>query len=276
MPTFFDSTADAAEASEALRGLAHASRGFDQPAEMYGVIGDLSSGMRSLRQSLNQIADVHERKAAHAFNDAGSHEAGVRDAFAAAEELRQAANLVDRAHDRLAEGFIAAGRIAWHPEPAVEEAAPSRWVSVVFLQGEEAARPWRILGELGHVNAVDFLAQWDYGDETTQAALENGYVYDEPGEGTNDRVAISGDYALVVNPHVGYLSLLRRYTEPRAEPQDTEQIEPEPVQGGPELLVSYSLPGAPERADVPAAKRDGSWFEPAKITAVKQSRGLVL
>ena len=29
MPTFFDSTADAAEASEALRGLAYASRGFD-------------------------------------------------------------------------------------------------------------------------------------------------------------------------------------------------------------------------------------------------------
>ena len=67
MPTFFDSTADAAEASEALRGLAHASRGFDQPAEMYGVIGDLSSGMRSLRQALDQIADVHERKAAHAL-----------------------------------------------------------------------------------------------------------------------------------------------------------------------------------------------------------------
>ena len=89
MPTFFDSTADAAEASEALRGLAHASRGFDQPAEMYGVIGDLSSGMRSLRQALDQIADVHERKAAHAFNDAGSHEAGVREALAAAEELRQ-------------------------------------------------------------------------------------------------------------------------------------------------------------------------------------------
>ncbi|MBP0645072.1 hypothetical protein J8J17_25090, partial [Mycobacterium tuberculosis] len=83
-----------------------------------------SSGLRSLRQALDQIADVHERKAAHAFNDAGSHEAGVREALAAAEELRQAANLVDRAHDRLAEGFIAAGRIAWHPEPAVEEVMP--------------------------------------------------------------------------------------------------------------------------------------------------------
>lgn len=35
MPTFFDST-DAAEVSEALRGLAHASRTFDQPVQMYG------------------------------------------------------------------------------------------------------------------------------------------------------------------------------------------------------------------------------------------------
>jgi hypothetical protein len=48
------------------------------------------------------------------------------------------------------------------------------------------------------------------------------------------------------------------------------------MQDGPELLVSYSSPGAPKRTDVPTSKRDGSWFEPAKITAVKQSRGLVL
>jgi hypothetical protein len=275
MPTFFDSTADAAEASEALRGLAHASRAFDQPAQMYGVIGDLSLGMRSLRQVLDQIADVHERKAAHAFNDDGNHDAGVRDALAAAEELRQAASLVDRAYDRLAEGFISAGRIAWHPDPAVEEAAPSRWVNVVFLQGDEADRPLRILGELGHVDAVDYLAQWDCGDETTEAALENGYVYDEPGEGTNDQVAISGDYALVVNPHIGYVSLLRRYTEPDRG-QEADQTGPSPTRDGPELLVSYSSPGAPKRADLPASKWDGSWFEPAKITAVKQARGLGL
>jgi hypothetical protein len=276
MPTFFDSTADAAEASEALRGLAHASRAFDQPAQMYGVIGDLSLGMRSLRQVLDQIADVHERKAAHAFNDDGNHDAGVRDALAAAEELRQAASLVDRAYDRLAEGFISAGRIAWHPDPAVEEAAPSRWVNVVFLQGDEADRPLRILGELGHVDAVDYLAQWDCGDETTEAALENGYVYDEPGEGTNDQVAISGDYALVVNPHIGYVSLLRRYTEPGTEAQEADQTGPSSMRDGPELLVSYSSPGAPKRTDLPASKWDGSWFEPAKIAAVKRARGLGL
>lgn len=144
---------------------------------------------------------------------------------------------------------------------------------MVFLQGEEAERPLRIFGELGHVDAVDLLTQWDYGDETTQAALENGYVYDEPGQGTNGRVVLSGDYALVVNPHVGYASLLRRYTEPEAQPQDAEQVGPAPVQGGPELLVSYSSPGAPKRADIPAAKREASWFEPAKITAAKQTRG---
>ena len=79
-----------------------------------------------------------------------------------------------------------------------------------------------------------------------------------------------------MNSHVGYVSLLRCYTEPEAETGGAESIKPEPVQGGPELLVSYSSPGAPERADVPTAKRDGSWFEPAKIAAVKQARGLVL
>ena len=274
MPTFFDSTADAAEASEALRGLAHASRTFDQPAQMYGVIGELSSGLRSLHQVLEQLADVHERKAAHAFNDDGNHAAGVRDALTTAEELRHSARLVDQAYDRLAEGFIAAGRIAWHPEPAVDETAPSRWINVVFLQGDEADRPLRILGELGHVDAVDYLAQWDYGEETTQAALENGYVYDDPGQGTNDRVMLAGVYALVVNPHVGYVSLLRRHPERDASAEAID--EPSPTRDGPELLVSYSSPGASERRDVPTSKQGRSWFEPAKITAVRESRGLGL
>ena len=81
MPTYDNSTIDAAEASDALRGLAHASRVFDQPAEMYGVIGDLSSAMRSLHQVLDQLATNHENRAACAFNDDGNHDAGVQDAL---------------------------------------------------------------------------------------------------------------------------------------------------------------------------------------------------
>lgn len=59
MPTFFDPVADAGEASEALRGLAHASREFEHPQDMYGVLGDLLSGVRSLRQVLDQLATAH-------------------------------------------------------------------------------------------------------------------------------------------------------------------------------------------------------------------------
>ena len=159
MLTFFDSTADAAEAAEAVQGLAYTSRGFVQPAQMYGVIGDLSSGMRSLRQVLDQIADIHERKAVYAFNDDGSHKAGLRDALTAAEELRRAANLVDRAYDRLAEGFVAAGRIAWHGDPAGEESVSSRWVGVVFLQGDEVDRALSFLDESGPADAMDYLTR---------------------------------------------------------------------------------------------------------------------
>ena len=56
MPTFNSPTADAAEASEALRGLAHASRVLENPADTYPVLGDLLAGVRSLRQVLDQLA----------------------------------------------------------------------------------------------------------------------------------------------------------------------------------------------------------------------------
>ncbi len=67
--------------------MAYASRGFDEPAQMYRVIGELSAAMRSLRQVLDQLADVHERETERAFDDAGGHEAGVRDALAVATEF---------------------------------------------------------------------------------------------------------------------------------------------------------------------------------------------
>jgi hypothetical protein len=51
--------ADAAEASAALRGLAHATRTFESPADTHPVIGDLLAGVRSLRQVLDQLAAAH-------------------------------------------------------------------------------------------------------------------------------------------------------------------------------------------------------------------------
>lgn len=215
MPTFTDPTADAAEASQALRGLAHASRTFERPAEMYGVIGDLSSGIRSLRQSLEQLADVHERKAAYAFDDDGNHETGVRDALAAAEELRECALLVDRADDRLSAGFTAAGRIAWHPEPApkpVAEEPVQQWISVVFLQGDEADEVLDLIDAQGIDAAFEHLAGYDYGDETVEAAIANGHVYDQPQAGAADRTATQDVYTLTYSSLLGHVGLYREAT----------------------------------------------------------------
>jgi hypothetical protein len=78
MPTFDDPLADAAEASAALRGLAHATRTFESPADTHPVIGDLLAGVRSLRQVLDQLAAAHISARARAHDDAGNQAAGPR------------------------------------------------------------------------------------------------------------------------------------------------------------------------------------------------------
>lgn len=257
MPTYDNPTVDAAEASDALRGLAHASRVFDQPAEMYGVIGDLSSAMRSLHQVLDQLATNHENRAAFAFNDDGSHDAGVRDALTAADELRQAARLLDQSYDRLATGFVAAGRIAWHHEPAPEAATPGaidrKWVSVVFMQGDDADEVLDTIDTHGTEAAVEYLSGWDYGEETTSAAIANQATYDAIPAGPLDKVAEHGIYTLIYNPFMGHVGLFRHPT-----------VEEEPATPAPEP--------APRRQVV----RDASWYQPVRRPDATHSRGLGL
>lgn len=128
MPTFDDPMKDAAEASAALRGLAHATRAMPEPADTYPVIGDLLAGVRSLRQVLDQLARAHMDHRTVAFDDAGDQAAGAASALAAADELHQAATLLDTVEWRLDAASQHSGRIAWHP------AAPQiRMVSVLTV-----------------------------------------------------------------------------------------------------------------------------------------------
>lgn len=127
MPTFYDPGADAGEASEALRALAYESRRFEHPQDMYGVVGDLLSGVRSLRQLLDQIATAHASNRSLAFDDSGDHSPGSRDALAAADELHQAATFIDQAEERLNSAMSAAGRIVWHAEPSANPIPFQRW-----------------------------------------------------------------------------------------------------------------------------------------------------
>lgn len=125
MPTFDDPLADATEASAALRGPAHATRTLSDPADVYSVIGDLLAGVRSLRQVLDQLASAHIVHRARAHDDAGNQLAGASSVLAAADELHQAATLLDAVHDRLDAAMSQSGRIAWHPAPTARQTSPA-------------------------------------------------------------------------------------------------------------------------------------------------------
>jgi hypothetical protein len=92
-------------------------------------------------------------------------------------------------------------------------AQESRWVSVVFLQGDEADRAIGTINRRGFGAGIEYLRQWDFGDETTDAALVNGYVYDRIPAGSIDRTVVpaGSPYALTYSRAHRYVSLLRRY-----------------------------------------------------------------
>lgn len=274
MPTFSDPTTDAAEASEALRGLAHATIHIDRPAQIYPVLGDLLSGVRSLRQVLHQLASTHVAGQPRAFNDHGDAAAGARDALAAAEELHQAATLIDAAHDRLDAAMNTAGRISWHPEPETAR----RWVSVVFLDGEEADRVLDLIQRDGTTAGIEHLKQWDNGEETTDAALANGYVYDTPPVGNLDRTTTEGDYTLTYNPFLSHVSLLRAHDAPPdpalAEPAPAPVIAAGGLGGGAGRVAPSTNAAATAGRKPGAATVKKDWFAGATRSAQPTGRGL--
>ena len=106
MPTFNNPAADAAEAQQALRDLAQATRSIDDPGQIYSVLGSLSEAAASLGQSLHQLAAFHDgpdRKWAGVTSDdrlgrAAFHQVSW-ELHRAGEILRQVAVSLDRAHE---------------------------------------------------------------------------------------------------------------------------------------------------------------------------------
>lgn len=380
MPTFDNPLTDAAEASAALRGLAHAARTFEDPADTYAVLGDLLAGVRSLRQGFDQLAAAHIAARSRAHDDAGAQAAGAAAALAAADELHQAGTLLDAVHDRVDAAISQSGRIAWHPAPTQDPAArasveagelrltvwpdtplgehqryayriehtatgqsvegrdlftgagapvsparavrelavflaaagesrqfaidnpgqhtddkgafpgwvadtarqhqgelsvlidhdpdltegtPRRWVSVVFLQGDEADHVLDIIDRDGTDAAIDHLAGYDVGEESTQAALENGYVYDQPPTGALDRTATKDDYTLTYSPFLGHVSLLRTH-----DPALRHAVTPDPAP------ARRTVEREPARAGRRAEGTD--WFARRPGASASSGRGLGL
>lgn len=208
MPTFTDPATEVAEMYESMRGLAHASILLDQPERMHGMLGDLRGAMRSLEQILGQFAKGHTGSRGRAMNDAGDRAVGTQDALTAAAELRQAAALIARAGLRVEAGMSSSERITWQPAAEARDGA-GRLVNVVFLQGGETDDTFMLIDKGGIQEAILDLSGFDFGDETVDAALENGYVYDEVPVGPLDRVATLDVYTLVYNRSHEHVALYR-------------------------------------------------------------------
>ncbi len=114
------------------------------------------------------------------------------------------------------------------PKSSVAPPVERRWMNVAFMQGEEADTVLDMIDRNGPEAAIHQLSQSDYGDETRDAALDNGYVYDEVPESPTDRVVHDNDsgYALTYNRQFGYVSHLRHF-DPVVEVRSVHVAPPE-------------------------------------------------
>ena len=62
-----------------------------------------------------------------------------------------------------------------------------KFQEIVFIQGEEAEEPLNILDSEGESAALQYLAQWDYGEN-------DGEIYDEIPAGSVDSTYREDDY----------------------------------------------------------------------------------
>lgn len=150
--------------------------------------------------------------------------------------------------------------------PAAQQVTPDRpvpawrWISVVFLQGEQADEALEVIEWDGTDAAIGHVAGYDYGEETVQAALENGYVYDTVPTGATDRVATRDVYTLTYNHSFGYVGLLREF-----------DALPDPALLGIDTLLPVRpAPMAPRRTP---SEEGHNWFAPPPGATPPPGRG---
>lgn len=78
----------------------------------------------------------------------------------------------------------------------------SQFLSIVFIQNEEAEESLKILEEYGEAAALRYLRQWDYGES-------DGEIYDENPGGSGDSVYCEGSYVMTYNTSLEYIGLCK-------------------------------------------------------------------
>jgi len=77
------------------------------------------------------------------------------------------------------------------------------FAEIVFIQGWEAAEPLQILDEQGKDAAVDYLMQWENGEEQHQTDVIRNRI------GSRSQVYIRDNYVMVYSSSYEYISLLK-------------------------------------------------------------------
>ena len=87
----------------------------------------------------------------------------------------------------------------------------SKYVLITFMQDEEAEEVLAMADKYGRDAAAQYLTDWDFGQETEDAAVVNDDIYGElpspryPGFATTH----AGGYTLVTDDHYSWVALYR-------------------------------------------------------------------
>lgn len=195
------------EVTQALHRLALETKDFINPETAPMVIEQLITGLGWLRHAIDHLALAHQRYGQPAHSDLTQADAEPSSVTAAARALWRSLDVLRHVRTQLELASRHSHDLAWPPPLR-------RWITVKHWEGVEAEDTLDTIDRVGPHLALHQLVSWDFGDETTDTALENGQLCDDPPDGPDDKTITYDRYALTYNRTTRQVLLLREHETP--------------------------------------------------------------
>ena len=85
----------------------------------------------------------------------------------------------------------------------------AKYVEIMFAQGDDASELFDLLDSHGWDALIDRLSDWDYGQETEDAAVVNGDIYDGLPKYRGEQRVSRGEYNVIADWPYNYVALYR-------------------------------------------------------------------